>query len=134
MQKAIQLKFDTYPAHIRPLMLALRALIFKVAAEDGITDLEECLKWGEPSYLCKSGSTVRIDWKDKSPNQYAMYFHCQTSLVASFMELYKEELCFSGNRAIILDIHQQLPEQALKHCVSLTLHYHLRKHKPLLGA
>ncbi|MDN3637356.1 DUF1801 domain-containing protein [Simiduia curdlanivorans] len=134
MQKDVQVKFASYPEHIRPLMLTLRSLIFEVAAEDGIDDLEECLKWGEPSYLCKHGSTLRIDWKAKEPNQYAMYFHCQTSLVATFTELYGEALCFSGNRAIILDIHQKLPEQVLKHCVSLTLRYHSLKHKPLLGA
>jgi hypothetical protein len=65
--------------------------------------LQETLKWGQPSYLTpqtKSGSTVRID-RVKSGNQVALYFHCQTDLVATFRELYPEELTCSGNRAVI---------------------------------
>jgi hypothetical protein len=89
------------------------------------------LKWGQPSYLTvesKSGSTVRIDQVKSSPSQYAVYFHCQTDLVETFREIYPK-LSYSGNRAILLDAAEKLPEAELRHCVALALTYHLRKHK-----
>lgn len=59
-------KFDTYPAHTKPLIEFLRNLIIKTAEDcEKITAVEETLKWGEPSYLTKKGSTIRIDWKAK---------------------------------------------------------------------
>jgi hypothetical protein len=70
----VTLKFDSYPAEIKPKMDHLRKLILEVAEEIKLTQLEEPLKWGEPSYLAKKGSTLRMDWKAKTPNQYAMYF------------------------------------------------------------
>ena len=69
--------FTKYPSDIKNKMLHLRNLILEVANEiTDITELEETLKWGEPSYITKKGSTLRIDWKKKTPNQYAMYFKC----------------------------------------------------------
>jgi hypothetical protein len=58
-----------------------------------------------------------------------VYFHCQTNLVETFRELYPE-LRYSGNRAILLDAKEKLPEAALGHCVALALTYHLRKRRP----
>ena len=61
--------FKGYPKDMREKLLFLRRLIFGTAsATEGVGELEETLKWGEPSYLTpdtKSGSTVRIDWKEK---------------------------------------------------------------------
>ncbi len=96
--------------------------------------MEETLKWGEPSYLTKGGSTIRMDWKQKSPHQYALYFNCNTSLVETFKSLYRGFFTFEGNRAIVFCETDELPVDALKHCVSLALRYHRLKHQPLLGA
>jgi hypothetical protein len=63
--------FDDYPEPMRKKLLLLRQLILDTAAETGsVNKLEETLKWGEPSYLAKGGSTIRIDWKESNPNQY----------------------------------------------------------------
>jgi hypothetical protein len=56
-------------------------------------------------------------------------FHCQTNLVETFRELYPTELSYSGNRAIILNADDAVPEPALRHCVALALTYHLNKRK-----
>ena len=77
----VDLVFNHYPDSVRNKMLALRKLVIETAKEiDGITELEETLKWGEPSYLTKNGSTLRMDWKSKKPDQYAMYFKCTSRL------------------------------------------------------
>ncbi len=126
--------FDSYPRHIRPLMLQLRSLIFRVAENMNFGEIEETLKWGEPSYLVKGGSPVRMDWKAKDPNHYFLFFHCQTKLVDTFRELYSEILEFEGNRAIVLKIGKELPESEIRHCLEMAMKYKSIRHLPLLGA
>jgi hypothetical protein len=129
---AVGTAFDGYPRPLRLKLLALRRLILATAKmTTGVGALEETLKWGQPSYLTretKSGSTIRID-RVKSSNQVAMYFHCQTDLVATFRELYPNELTYAGNRAVIIGADDEIPEAALRHCIALALTYHLRKRK-----
>ena len=126
---------NSYPIKVKKKLFFLRDLILETANEiDSITSIEETLKWGEPSYLTKHGSTIRIDWKEKSPNEYAMYFHCKTKLVDTFKELYRDTLKFDGNRAIIFNMNDKIPVNELQHCIELSLTYHQRKHLPLLGA
>lgn len=126
--------FKNYPDSVRKKMTNLRALIIETAGEiEGITNLEETLKWGEPSYLTKKGSTIRIDWKSKNPNQYAMYFQCTSRLVSTFKTIYKNTLVFEGKRAIVFQIKEELPKDVLKDCITAALTYHKVKHLPLLG-
>jgi hypothetical protein len=129
----IQIKFDRYPEHITPLMLGLRDLMFNVAENLDLGEVKETLKWGEPSYLVKNGSAVRMDWKPKSPGQYFLFFHCRTRLVDTFRELYSDSLEFQGNRAIVLSVNTRLPETTVRHCVELAFRYKAIKHLPLLG-
>jgi hypothetical protein len=129
---AISAVLSAYAKPVKDRLLALRRLIFKTArTTEGVGALEEALKWGQPSYLTsesKSGSTIRIDGVRSVPNQYAVYFHCQTNLVETFRELYPE-LRYGGNRCILLDAADELPEAALRHCVALALTYHLSKRR-----
>jgi hypothetical protein len=129
---AVDTVFSAYPRPIKAKLLALRRLIFDTAkSTKGVGALQESLKWGQPSYLTsetKSGSTIRIDQVKSTANQYAVYFHCQTDLVETFRELYPE-LSYGGNRSILLNAEDDIPEPALRHCVGLALTYHLSKRK-----
>ena len=129
---AVEAVFDAYPKPVKARLLALRRLILDTAkTTKGVGVLEETLKWGQPSYLTpqtKSGSTIRIDQIKPEPGHYAVYFHCQTNLVETFRELYPE-LRYCGNRSILLDAQDKLPEAALRHCVALALTYHLGKRR-----
>ena len=88
------------PSGIRDCSLVLRSLIFKTAAATpGVGELQETLKWGEPAYLTatsKSGSTLRLGWKKTTPQQYAIYFNCQTDLVDTFRALFPRDFEFEG--------------------------------------
>lgn len=127
--------FESYPPAIRKKLLGLRKLIYEVAAQDkNIGTLEECLKWGEPAYLAKKGSAVRINWKASSPDKLFVYFNCKTKLVETFKELYGDSFVYQGNRAIEFNVKDEVPLVPLKHCISLSLNYHRIKHLPLLGA
>jgi hypothetical protein len=131
---AVQDVFSSYPANVKNQMKQLRRLVFEAANEiEGLQTLEETLKWGEPSYLTKHGSTVRMDWKEKSPNQYAIYFKCTSKLVPTFREIYPTEFTYDGNRALVFSLDEKLPAEALKHCIKVALTYHKVKHLPLLG-
>ena len=127
---AVQAAFEQHPRALKARLLALRQLIFDTAAGiEGVGPLEETLKWGQPSYLTtqtKSGSTIRLD-RIKGAEQYALYFHCQTDLVETFRSLYPAGMTYGGNRAIIFDIGDEIPEPALRHCLGLALTYHSRK-------
>ena len=127
--------FNSYPPHMRGKMMRLRQLVIETAHEtEGVDALEETLKWGEPAYLTRGGRTIRIDWKKKTPDNYAIYFMCTTPLVETFKELYGELLNFQDNRAIVFRESDELPVGALKHCISIALTYHRVKHLPMLGA
>lgn len=127
---AVAAVFKAYPPALRMRLLKLRRLIFDTAKATAYAgELQETLKWGQPSYLtpiAKSGSTIRIDRVKSSNNRYAIYFHCQTDLVETFRELYPNEFHFEGNRSMVFERNSALPEQALRHCIALALTYHRR--------
>jgi len=133
MSQQVSAKLAAYPDNIRPLIFRLREIIFDVAIQLELGEVEESLKWGELSYSVNMGSPIRIDWKESSPDKYFLFFHCQTKLVDTFRELYANELEFEGNRAIILTVGQPLPDRALRHCIGLAMQYKTIKHLPMLG-
>lgn len=134
MNSIVTTKFVSYPENARTQLMRIRNLIFEAAEDSELGEITETLKWGEPSYLAREGSTVRIDWKQKCPHQLFVYFHCKTRLVDTFREVYRGVFNFEGNRAIVLPISGELPLKELKHCISMSLQYHEIKHLPLLGA
>ena len=132
--KDVEKVFNNYPEEMREKLLLLRKLVIDTAAEtDDVKSLEKTLKWGEPSYLTKGGSTIRMDWKKSKPDQYAIYFNCKTKLVDTFKERYKDEFKYEGNRAIVFHKNDIIPIYELKHCILLSLTYHSIKDLPMLG-
>ncbi|MCF8378430.1 MAG: DUF1801 domain-containing protein [Bacteroidales bacterium] len=130
----VELVFANYPENVRQKILNLRRLILEAANEtEEINKVEETLKWGEPSYLVRNGSTVRIDWKEKKPGQYGIYFKCTSKLVSSFKMVYGNIFKYEGARAIIFQMDDQIPEIELKKCITAGLTYHRVKHLPVLG-
>ncbi len=126
--------FASNPPKICTKLLALRRLIFETAALlDGVGDLEETLKWGEPSYLTpatKSGSTVRIAWKPSQPDHYAMYFKCTANLVEAFKERYPTTFTFGVTRSLLFHLDEEVPVHELQRCIALALTYHRNKKLP----
>lgn len=130
----VEMVFNNYPDAVRKKILNLRKIILEAANEvEDITSLEETLKWGEPSYIAKKGSTIRIDWKKNNPDQYAMYFKCTSKLVPTFKMAYPDKFKFEGNRAILFQMNDKVPEIELKSCIKVGLKYHKIKHLPMLG-
>src|SRR5690606_18855447 len=103
------------------------------AEEEGLDELEETLRWGEPSFVTKNGSTLRMDWKEKTPHQYAMYFQCTSRLVDTFRMVFEHKFQYEGTRAIVFQLNQKIPELELKECIKASFTYHNVKHLMTLG-
>lgn len=132
--QSVKEKFIKYPKHIKPKINYLRKLIIDVAnTDESISEIEETLKWGEPSYITKNGSTLRIDWKEKNQTQYAMYFKCTSKLVPTFKVVFGDLFQYEKTRAILFNLEEIIPEDKLKICISLALNYHKVKNLPNLG-
>ncbi|MGE0154673.1 MAG: DUF1801 domain-containing protein [Reyranellaceae bacterium] len=127
----VKAAFAAWPADVRTALLGLRELIFDTAAQtEGVGELQETLKWRQPSYLTpatRSGSTIRLAGIAKQPGKYALYFHCQSGLVDRFRALYPDRFEFEGKRALVFEAGRKLPEKPLRHCIALALTHHLRK-------
>lgn len=121
--------FDDFPPPIRARLEAARALIFQVASETGAGPLTETLKWGEPAYLTqatKSGSTIRLG-RSRDTGKAAIFFNCNTSLVADFRDQFGNVFRFVGDRALILGDADILQGAPLAICLAQALTYHQSK-------
>jgi len=126
--------FANYPDSVRDKMQYLRQLVIETAEEtESVNHLEETLKWGEPNFVTKNGSTLRMDWKEKMPNQYAMYFQCTSRLVDTFRLVFDDKFQFEGKRAIVFQLNRKIPESELKECIKASLIYHKVKGLLTLG-
>ena len=131
IKSEVAVVFNSYPKNIKSKIMFLRQLIYDTAASiEEIGELEETLKWGEPSYLTpksKSGSTIRIAWKDSQKEQYSIFFKCTANLVPAFKEKFPKKFKFGGNRSIDFNLNDHVPVKELKQCVALALTYHRNK-------
>jgi len=126
--------FKGYPEQVTKQMHRLRELVLDVAGHNSaITQLEETLKWGEPSYLTKHGSTLRMDWKAKTPHQYGLYFKCTSKLIPTIREIFGDTFKYEKNRAILFLLDDEVPEKELRICISMALNYHKLKQRVNLG-
>ena len=121
--------FAAFPEPERAGLLSLRSLIFETAAKTpAVGRLSEALKWGQPAYLTpetKSGSTIRLGIPKSGG--FAIYTHCQTTLLTDFQILFPDDFQYEGNRAIHFCAGDGLPLEKLEILVRNALTYHLKK-------
>ncbi|MEZ5992737.1 MAG: DUF1801 domain-containing protein [Planctomycetota bacterium] len=126
---SVERAFSLFPETERVGLMALRELIFDTARKtEGVGELLETLKWGQPAYLTpatKSGSTLRLG----CPKQggFAVYAHCQTTIISDFQSAYPDDFNFEGNRAVHFKTGRKLPLRTLEVLVRSALTYHLRR-------
>jgi hypothetical protein len=126
----VKAAFASYPQEMRWALEDLRNTILDVAdAVRGVGRIEESLKWGQPAYrpvAPRTGATVRIGPMPNSETDYALFFHCQTTLAEDFDALYPGVFNIVGNRALVFSLGDVAPDMPLRHCIALALAYHLR--------
>lgn len=130
--------YDGWPAAARQRGLRLRSLIQQVAEQirrdrSIAAPLEETLKWSQPAYLLKTGSTLRLGYDERKPDLLSIYFNCNTKLISTFRELFGDDLALEGNRELQIPVEGEWPERVVEECLRKALEYHKLKHLPLLG-
>ncbi|NQZ85182.1 MAG: DUF1801 domain-containing protein [Nanoarchaeales archaeon] len=127
--KEVEIVFNSYPKNIKLKLLEIREIIFETASKnEEIGEIEETLRWGEPTYLTtqsKSGSMIRLAFKEKEENKFGIYFHCQTTLVSTFKEMFPKTFTFEGNRCLRFNLDDKIPKTELENCISQALTYNL---------
>ena len=122
--------FDLCQPQTKRALMTVRQWIFEIAqSTDEIGQIEECLEWGEPSYVThtpKSGTTLRLSKLKSSESAYALFVNCQTTLIEEFRVAYPD-LTYDKNRGLIFDSTQPIQSDAIKQFIYLALSYHTRK-------
>ncbi len=124
----VKARFEALPEPARTGLLRLRRLIFQVARElPEVGRLEETLKWGQPAYLTpdtKSGSTIRLGLP--KTGGFAIYTHCQTSLISDFRGIFRDHFEYEGNRAVHFRDADAIQPEKVRMLISRALTYHLK--------
>jgi len=130
----IKVVFNTYPKQQKKKLLELRKLIFNAHKElKGKEPLIETLKWNQPSYLIKGGSTIRLGVSKSSDDTVSIFFNCKSKIIETVKEVFSDNFDYVDNREIVFSINDELPEDDIKTIVQLGLQYHSLKKLPLLG-
>jgi hypothetical protein len=131
---AIAAKFAEVPRPAQTGLLALRALIYAVARQTpGVGAVQETLKWGQPAYLTpltKSGSTLRLA---PTKTGFAIYAHCQTTIIADFQSIFPLDFNYEGNRAVHFEASATPPADKLALLITAALTYHLPRKAKAAG-
>ncbi|MCG8492668.1 MAG: DUF1801 domain-containing protein [Sneathiellales bacterium] len=118
--------YQSYPDDVRSKLLALRAMVFDLAAQnDEIGTVTECLKWGTPSYETarpKSGTPLRLQWVEKE-NRFGLFVHCQTNLVSRFKKRHAD-LVYDKNRGLLCERDKDIPAEVARDFILSALTYY----------
>ena len=121
--------FASYPACARTGLLVLRQMIFDEAARlPAAGPLTEALRWGQPAYLTLAtgaGSTLRLGVPRSGG--FALYAHCQTSLIADLALVAGQRLRYEGNRAVLFDAAEAVPADLIALLIRRALTWHRRE-------
>lgn len=106
----------------------LRSLV-EATAENSAIEIEEAVKWGQPSYVTPNGegTTVRLGRPKGRDDVCAVYVHCQTDLVGRWRSLYPDAFEYEGNRAVYIPSTGDIDTEALSHIIAMAMTYHASK-------
>ena len=106
----------------------LRRLIFDVASRDPkIGHVAEVLRWGQPSYVTpvtKSGSTIRLGVP--KTGGFAIFTHCQTTIMSDFAASFPGWDRLDGNRAVLFETEADIDDHRHALLIKSALTYHLK--------
>ncbi len=116
--------FGSFHEPARTGLLHLRSLIFDCAKRDNeVAPITEALRWGQPAYLCKTGSGLRLGIP--KTGGFAIYVHCQTSLIRDFTQLFPNDFVIEGNRAVHFQTLSDIDDDKLRFLITSALRYRL---------
>lgn len=120
----------SWPQQAKDQFCEIRALILAAAEQADVGVVEESLKWGQPAWRPKrarTGSTLRLNWQDNSPQTIALFVDCKSTISATMRDIYPHDFQYESNRGLRLYLGTPLPEQAIDHLARLTFTYHRKR-------
>jgi len=125
----VKAAFEAFPPDGYQMGMILRDLIFSVAWDTPeVGQIEETLKWGQPSYLTpetKSGSTLRIGMAKNGGA--ALFAHCATDIISTYASTFPGTDQIEGNRAVIFATPDDIVPLRLRLLIYHALTYHLKR-------
>lgn len=104
--------FDLPDARARAGLLALRDLILETAKTlPDIGPVEEALRWGQPSYISREGTPLRLGVPKSA--RFGLFVHCQSRVIPNYLERYPAWDRIEGTRAVLFDRPDQI--EPLRH-------------------
>lgn len=125
-RKDVAQAFDAFPRESREGLLRLRDRILEWAdrnLEKG--DLSEELRWGQPAYLTKKGSTLRLGLPKQGG--FAIYAHCQSTIIGDFADQFAADFEIEGNRAVVFRNPALADDPRIDSLIRHALTYHQSK-------
>jgi hypothetical protein len=120
--------FDIPDKQARKGLLTLRDLIFEVGDDvPQIGKIKEALRWGQPAYPTpetKSGSTLRLGIPKSGG--FALFVHCQTTLISDYRAAFPSVTTIEGNRAVLFKNATEIDPNMHKWIIRQALTYHLK--------
>lgn len=117
MTPGVKAAFDALPAAPRAVLLHVREMI--VTRDIAV---EEALRWGQPAYLTKKGTTIRLGvTKAGHPS---VFTHCQSSVMSDVQAVAAEGVIWDGNRGVSWPVDAPFPEPILQLLINRALTYH----------
>ena len=132
MSAPVAAAFEAFPPTAQPGLRALRAVILSVAADTPEAGhLSEELRWGQPAYLTPdTGSGTALRLGVPKSGGFALFVHCQTTLIEEFRDIGGPGWPVEGRRAILFDDPGAVDDPALRLLIRRALTYHLKKRSP----
>jgi hypothetical protein len=104
--------FDLADDQARVGLLALRDLILETAESlPDIGPVEEALRWGQPSYISRKGTPLRLGVPKSA--RCGLFVHCQSRVIPNYLERYPAWDRIDGTRAVLFDRPDQI--EPLRH-------------------
>ncbi len=119
MTPEVNAAFEAIDPAPRRVLLAVRDLILN---EAGDVPVEEALRWGQPAYLTKKGTTIRLGVS--KAGLPSVFTHCQSSVMSDVQAVAGEGLIWDGNRGVSWRVEDDLPEAVLRILARRALRYH----------
>lgn len=126
MSPDVQAAVDAASPEARQGMLKLRELILSIGNDlPEIGTLTETLRWGQPAYITsrRAGASLRLGIP--KTGGFALYTHCQTSLIADFAAAFTNMDSVEGTRAIHFTNASQIDPIRHGMLIKSILTYHL---------
>ncbi|WP_240514077.1 DUF1801 domain-containing protein [Paramylibacter kogurei] len=118
--------FADFPSDSRLHLIELRQLIFSTGATlSHVSKIDECLRWGQPSYVSPIGTALRLG-VPKSGG-FGIFAHCQSNVISNFAQTFGTDFRFDGNRGVLFETREDIQPDKLCLLIKHALTYKLNR-------